>query len=586
MSAADALNVLKTKLHESLDQVNLDLYDGSNTPVNFNFGLCVDNLAGLLWPFYLANNRMPAVLFNDGVPPSAAASLKSQQPIMVPFVLNLNTFNEPFTAVNIGDINTFLTSTTIPNVKVKLNGKTWHNYQGMQSGDPFYVDVNIPAGWINTRHFDLVNIAPLEIIDVGAYQTWAILLLIYSRPDLCFVSDDGILLYPKGIEVLENSMKYFMFRRTNGVIGGNVLNIYDVAGSGPFLVGFPLKIIEVFNEQFQKQLAAESGFTPFLIEMAHIVLSAVGLYFGASALSGIVAGNFAIANLTSSLNLAKSFGINTGQLGTGLQLFNLTTGAIASSVPVTTGAKNVDLFGPIDFSAPIDPSYFDALGASSTLDFTGVDAALANITIDPTFDTASFSSAVDAFNQSASFDQLGVGLPTDLNVAAGLGPVSTVQYAASVGASSSVASAASDAMNAVGGGDSTLTASSDQVATAAKTAANNSLTLSAAGDIGGSTIWATASKLLSMYLQYQQVANKTPLPNRVTYPNAVGQPVRQPDGSISILNKDGTISTVRPNGSVINSFANSDLPSFLSGNTPLYIGLGLLGVLLLMSRRR
>jgi len=587
MSNADAIAALKSKLHSSLDQVNLPLYNGNNAPINFNFGACADNLTDLLWKFYVTNGRFPNVIFNDGVPPSAAVELKSK-----PF------FDSPFYYESLFDPNYGENVGTIPapSIKIKLNGKVWTNHTvtyELESGTVTeYDNLTLPPQWLNTRSYSIPTqpayqqTIPLDLIDFGAYQTWAILLVIYSRPDFCFATDDGVMLYPDGISMLENSMKYFLFQKSSGSIAGNVLTIQSVAGNGPFLVGFPDAIIQKIYDDFIKIRNSGSGWTPFIIEMIKVIVSAVGLYFGASALSGIVGGNFAIANLTSTVNLAKQMGVDTGQASAALKIIDLTGVTSLSTIAANAGSSSVDY---VDFPIPesfsdlsFDDQYWLDMGA---LDIAMADfQPIADMVVDPSFDLTSYADSTTAFNASPIFDSFATPLPDNAWGFDLVGPLSTNQYAAAAGAAPSVAAAASDAMNSAGAGNS-INPTYDQINTAATNAANNAVSFANAGNSILSSVWATASKVLTLYMQYQQIVMKKPLPTGISYPTAVGQPVRQPDGSVSILNADGTISTIRPNGAVLNSSPGSTLPSILSGNMPLYIGGGLVLLALVLSKR-
>lgn len=109
---------------------------------------------------------------------------------------------------------------------------------------------------------------------------------------------------------------------------------------------------------------------------------------------------------------------------------------------------------------------------------------------------------------------------------------------------------------------------------------------------------AAIGALAKLYISYKTaeaqisaVAGKTGnLPTTSSRPTRPGQIVRQPDGSISIMDANGNVQTIRPNGSTQTTAPNQQLPTFsnLFSKQNLMIGGAALaaGVLVFLSTKR
>lgn len=136
------------------------------------------------------------------------------------------------------------------------------------------------------------------------------------------------------------------------------------------------------------------------------------------------------------------------------------------------------------------------------------------------------------------------------------GDLSLEQFGAIAGSAPGVISKAGALLGQSGGSASSSSTSPKQTAAASSAAKS--------GD-GGilDTLTAGAGALLQLYTQYQiaqKKINPTPAatrPTSITQPTKPGQVVKQPDGSISVMNADGTIKTMRPNGQTVKSTAGA-----------------------------
>lgn len=101
-------------------------------------------------------------------------------------------------------------------------------------------------------------------------------------------------------------------------------------------------------------------------------------------------------------------------------------------------------------------------------------------------------------------------------------------------------------------------------------------------------MWQTASNFLGSFGSYNGTAGiKTA--STWTTPTQMGQIVRQPDGSISVRNADGTVTTIGPNGVTKNTPLGQKITSFVTANPILVIGgavAGIVAISMLVGHRR
>ncbi len=509
-------SALIAKLTEAFSKQNIEIITGDGTYENFNFGTCAPNVAKVLMPFWEKYGRMPNLIFNDGVPVSMAGALKA-----------FPNWDSPIRFYKYSNFD------------------IWKGWDSWADAFPaLSVAVKLHDGTVTpSRLYDSFaswNEYPLDTVEFGAAKTWQVLLLAYSYPDTLFATDEGIMVTPEGVNVLECSLPYFMSSISPGLLESESREFW---GAGPFLFGVPKDIVFAAIGSYQKyeEFRDEQDKTTFM-DVFSMLLSVISVYFAGLGFSGLMAGAFTIPNITGTLSLASKVGLDTGELGTALKLINLTQGDFSFDNSEITGGAMEDFgdFDGIDFS-----DAFDALDDYSL--------ALDETNWGDVFDGVDFSDAGGFLNEwnadiSATWSENLVESWGDLEAwVTDAGPVSAGQFSTIAGAIPAVTSAASAVLKA-SGASPTAPASPAQIQ-AAKTLAQSQAT--AATTPAAQTVWGQATQLLQLYGQYQlqaaQIERGVPLTR--TSPTFANPVVRQPDGSVSVRNPDGTITTLRPNGS-------------------------------------
>lgn len=641
MSNDAALVAIRAKLAESLSKVEIDLF-GLRGIERFNFVAAVDNVASIVYDFWRRNGRAPAVLFNDGLPPTWKSALDSRA------VYGINNLISPVTwtetqAVTWGGESAYGQTETVLNSRPAFNCKMWTHDGATVTYDVMRRDnqnaeilerVTEPlTGPYNSRFVYPTQSGPVYVniprsqFSGGVFQTWGVLLVALDHPEFVYATDEGLFLTMDGVAMIERSASYWLTRAIAGPVAGAADDaiLYSVLGNGPVLRGLPNSLVEAMRRM---EAAAKKESNP-IMQLASFALLAVGFYFGASGVSGLLGGQFTIPNLSQTVNLASKFGVDTGELGPGLKLLGTLTGGgnllDTISQPVNTAASAAPImddwssaFGPGDWGP--DPSSFivtdaylgDPFGSvpyeQFNTDFFGsIDVApseFSNADFYASLDFDPFTGALGE-GQAAFSDVMGDWGPAPEAYDAGImlaeqddmlshymsGGVSAVQYAQSVGASPAVNAAAQIAMRQAGASPANVQASPQQAASAAQVAQQRAATSQNPAD---ASIWSTAAQALNLYAQYQTIQaqqGRSPYGTMPTLP--AGSPyssggiVRQPDGSISVRRADGTVTTIRPDGQALTTSSLDTISKFINENkTALMIGgAALVGVGLVFALR-
>lgn len=616
MAKVDARAVLLQKMYEALSPNSIEIY-GLLGKEQFNFSLAASNIADILFAFYEKNGRMPEVIFNDGMP-KVFEPLRNQ-PDFKDIVLwhriykqyggpsgenqsiSDAIFTSPFLAVKV-----MLAPTTVT-VEDNINYETGSSMlfeeviSGPRNSKPENVD------W--------------RSVEFAAFQTWGVLIIAATNPEFLYATDEGIMLTRDGAKMVDRSLAYWLedsLQPSGFGMFNQEITFTDFYTPGPVMMGVPFVIVDKLRQAIEASNRTRGHMKTFKFILS-IVMSFVGFYFGASAMSGLVGGQFTIPNLTGTLNMAQKFGVDTGQLSTALKIVGLTTGNdpfnTASNLSkgasmdadfwsdiginpdsISYDVSGMDFGGAGDFVAAdymSDPDFWNAIGidpGSISYDLDGLDSSMVNDLI-----SGDYGFAIEAFAQAPAYDDVAIRAENDAALAQSMGPMSATQYAAAAKASPSVATAAQAALKQAGASPNSVKATPAQASSAQQVAKQNATTAKLQGDTQSAGVWAAAGQLLKMYGDYQladkkiEMATGPKLPATTMYPSNPGSVTRQPDGSISIRNADGSISTIRPNGQTAVTPAGSSLPSFLTDKKVLLAagaGLAVVTVIALASRRR
>lgn len=311
----------------------------------------------------------------------------------------------------------------------------------------------------------------------------------------------------------------------------------------------PALAVEFQNRRDQMDKASWMGLVTF-------ALTAVGMYFAVANIANLFAGNFTFANVSSAIKMADQFElIDSSSFMPVLTLTNTVYNLGAGAIDRLSGMSQNVIDSTADFSENAtmwDEFDFDGSGGNWGGDSWTVSDG-------DWWDTGWLTDPfVDTWN-----DFWGGSVETMADVTPGL---TATQIAITSGASpadaAEIASIAQQASN-----------STDYWGTF------QNLLEGAAGAV--KTIGGLVIQYKQAEMAFERLKGPTPAPQYATRPTTVGQPVRQPDGSISTLNPDGSITTVRPNGQVLNTGGNAPLPNFSTIFTPknLMIGGGVVAVL-------
>jgi hypothetical protein len=323
---------------------------------HFSYALCVSNLARLLTEFYVANGRAPNLLFNSGVPPSLESELKAR-PDFEAGAVTWKTI-EWETGINqeTGQVQTLSIGIPVFNVRVYTYGADIEtvSYSG-ESQTPTYSTVLVQGAF--NRRGDI----PLSAIVGGAASNWIILLVAASNPELLAVTDEGIMLLPGGVAMVEKSLAYWaeQFMLSKGIAFQYGYGEYFEAG--PVLVGFPPAMLEKFHEIYVRDMA--HGWRDFALMIISFVASAFSLYAGVNALGGLMNGVMSLGNVSGALSMADKFGIETSKVTAALNLASLTS----EYLPVNNGGTMGE-DGIFDFST-FDPDFIDPTSIDWGMDF-------------------------------------------------------------------------------------------------------------------------------------------------------------------------------------------------------------------------
>lgn len=619
-------NKIRDTLRERFASLNLDLFTAYG-PQSVNYAdpslNIAENCADIFFRFWKVNGRMPTVLFNDGVPPSWKSALERDPGYQAVFGFYLwkdvyQLGGEAHHGVDLLDVRSLM----LFNCKLMPRPGLTAEYQyinRINADHETTETVIVPVdGPVNARTLQYGAIPRHEFTE-GAFQTWGTLLVVATHPHLVYATDEGLMLTMDGVGIIERSAAHWLSiaLREFGLPGDDVIAAH--LGEGPSMLGIPLALVDGVRKQMEA--AKRAGYP--LAMIAKWVMSFVGFYFGAAAASGLVGGAFTIPNLSGTLNLVSKFGVDTGNVATPLKIVGALTGDMNLSDTLSTGGtmdewdfwseiginpESISGFDP-SVSTSFDSMDFGAMtdaGAFIPDDMGGYDL-WADIGIDPTTiipfhdmtpdswwdasgDALSTVSAGDYGPPPSIYDEVEIQASNNAAMAEALkGPVSPTQYAAAVSKASPAAGAAVQAAMKKAGASPTSTNVSPATAQRAAQIAQQQAAIT------GDGIWGTASRILQLYGQYQQIQAQQgkALPyGGLKYPSAgqQGNIVRQPDGSISIRNADGSISTVRPNGQTITTQPGQSLPEFLAKNKTLLIAAGVgivavVGILAMRERR-
>jgi hypothetical protein len=606
---------LRAILADKLAQVNLSLFTANGTQ-SFNFSAAADNLTEIFLRFWQQNQRMPALLFNDGLPPSWKPALEAHglaglNGLMSPVVWMARE-SVGFGEANYGMVDLVPQSIYAFNCKLNPNPGVTTSYVTTDLYGENQINVTIPVDGPQNSRFVILDAQglphytdiPRASFNAGAFQTWGLMLVAVEHPEFIYATDEGCMLTMEGVAMIERSASYWIAR----AISSPDLWPYadqmmrDHLGNGPVMLGIPSTLTDMLIKM-EKQNAIMSN--P-IVMIAQWVLTFVGFYFGAAAASGLVGGAFTITNLTGTLSLASKFGLDTGQLSTALKVAGTLTGdaPLWQSPGNSTGAPIMSAgedWGPdptlINFDSDADWSiYIDGDLAERSLPEIDNAQFYSMLDVDPvTLEySGEWTNAIDGFSEArgdwgpppeAYNDAQILTEQNDMLSYYMNGGVSAVQYAAAAGASPAASAAAQVAMKAVGGSSTSTGATPQQIAAAAQVAQQKAQSSAGKED---ATIWTTAAQLLSLYGKYQGNNTTVPMPTTVRAPSSVtGSLVRQPDGSISMQRSDGTVTTIRPNGSTATTNTMQQLSSFVSSyKVPLMIGAGVIGLFAAISLAR
>lgn len=548
-------------------------------------------LAEKITTFQQTNNRLPKVIFNDGKPPQFAEELKAKSAghsLLTYFSWLESHYGGASEANDSGVIESGVVTPlfsvpvyidppfqAIETVTLSETGTAQNTliYQGA-SPTRFGFPANVTPNYI-----------PISNVTAGAFPTWGLLLVAAQNPEFIYLDENnGFLLTREGVQCLERAIPYWIGRATTGT-----MLMSPVFGSGPELVGVPFEIIDRFRQVW---LQANKGFGKFFVYIIQMIAQFAAFYAGVSALASMAAGSVTFSNLQSAIKLSSQFGADTGKLGPALNLLNLTgAGNLVNNLSITAEVPSMDDY---DFWADIgiNPDSIDYAGAyvAEGYDFDSLWGDL---------DFDSIAAATDSFSEALNlpevYDATAIQVANDAALAEIVGPVSATQFAAMVRAGPEVVNATRAVMGA-GAAGSTKTAP-QQAQTAAQQARHNATTAATPQE---ASIWQTASQMLNLYGQYQMTEAKvaaatgtSALPKSPTLPNTqAGSFARQPDGSFTVRNADGTVTTVRPNGQVVQTGGDfiDQLPAFVRSREFLYgaaalIGTGILYMLFNRSNR-
>jgi hypothetical protein len=582
---------LREMLFDKLVKVELPLFTAQGT-VNFNFSTAVDNLTDILFQFWQSNQRMPTLIFNDGIPPSWKSALESRpmsgiNAILSPLVwATYNPSGDGSETVNTNSLFLF-------NCKYNPKPGAVVNYREdivTANGDieQFYTDaltypLNSRVVYQTPRGTNVYVNIPRADFTAGAFQTWGVLLVVLTHPQFVYATDEGLMLTPDGIGMIERSAAHWLARGLRGgpAWWGSDAVIAEKLGSGPVMVGIPQALVDKM-QQFENQLRADDNFVRTL---ATWVLSFVGFYFGASAASGLIGGAFTIPNISGTLQLASKFGVDTGDIAPALKIVGALTGPgnlwqsqAQSGVsmddfagdwgidPTTIEYSTVDMTGGLDLS---NDAFYSMLEIDPVTIEYGAADAFAGLTGDYGPPPEGYDSAAILAEQNSMLEYYMQGY------------VSPAQYVATVAASPAASAAVQTAIRAAGGNPASVQTTPQQIVQARQVAQQQ------AQMQPGNNVWEIAANALTLYERYQRAQSPTGAAS-VRYPSVQTGIVRQPDGSISIPRADGTVTTIRPNGQTATTGTMAQLKNFVADNSLLIAGAA--GVLIVgaivLSRRR
>lgn len=637
MSSNAAREAIRSRLAESLAKVELDLFTREGAR-RFNYAAVTDNLTEIIYRFYTANGRAPSLIFNDGLPAAWKPALESRA------VYGINNLISPVTwtseqAVSGRGEAAYGQTETLLHSRMAFNCKMWARdgasvrYDLLRpgvNGDVYESVTESLQGPYNSRFVFptpagpvYVNI-PRDQFSGGVFQTWGLLLVVAEHPEFVYATDEGCFLTMQGVAMIERSASYYATRFIRGEQAGAADDavLYSVLGDGPVMLGIPLQLAEMLR---QMEIAAKKESNP-VRQLASFALSAAGLFFGASGLSGLIGGQFTIPNLSASVNLASKFGIDTGQLGPSLKVIGALTGGDFS---FTTAASSANTGSAImdDWAAYTgvagdwgpDPSTLDygwseygwadwthtlhadgmlpvaELSNEQFFSMLEVDPAQLEITGQLSDAQGAFSDALGDWGPAPEAYDAGAILAEQEDMLSHYmtGYSSVMQYAAAAGVSPAVNAAAQVAMRQGGASPTSTRVAPQQAQQAAQVAQQRAAT----APPGESSIWQTAANMLNLYGQYQQIQARNgtgAVPSRVSIPAASsyssGSLVRQPDGSVTIRRADGSMTTIRPDGQTMTTTSPDALNAFVSRyKWPIIAGGALLavgGIVYAMSRRR
>lgn len=540
-------------------------------------------LAEKITAFQQANGRLPKVIFNDGKPPQFAEDLKAKAAghSLLTYFSWLESHYGGATEANDSGIIESGVVTPLFSVPVYIDPPfqavetvtlsetaTSENTLVFQGASPtrFGFPANVHPNYI-----------PISNVTAGAFQTWGVLLVAAQNPEFIYLDENnGFLLTREGIQCIERAIPYWIGQATTGM-----MLMSPVFGSGPELIGAPFEIIDRFQQIWK---SSNKGFGKFFIYVIQMIAQFAAFYAGVSALSSMAAGSVTFSNLTSAVKLSSQFGVDTSKLGPALNLLNLTgAGNLVNNLSITAEVPAMDDY---DFWAEIgiNPDTIDYAGSYVA---EGYDFGELWGDLDFAAATDTFS---EAFNLPAVYDADAIQAANDSALAEIVGPVSATQFAAMTKTAPEVVNAVRAVTGAKGASSTGTTP--QQVQAAATRAQQNA---QAASSPQESSIWETAAKMLNLYGQYQMTeakvaaATKTSaLPRVSTLPDTrAGSYTRQPDGSFTVRNADGTVTTVRPNGQVAQTGGDfvDQLPAFVKSKEFIYgaLALGAAGIVYMLA---
>lgn len=350
---SNELDVISAKVTEALSQVApISLYSGvAGRPTSFDFVAAAPTISSKIYDFWAANKRTPALLFNDGMPPSWKDSLY-RDPAALNGLITFVTGTEYRIEVQ-GDLGPVQVASTVGaaifNCKLLASpGATWTYFD-----DALNREVTISlSGAYNSRVLGPGRVIPLDKFSVGAFQTWGLLMLAAQFPYTVFPSDDGFLITTDGVAILERTCAYW----TQKIFAENLPGAGDESyissilkstiGDGPHLSGIPYPIYEMLKQKYK-----DSGtWTKMAMKAAEIAIGLAGFAFGMSALAGLAGGAFTIPNLSSAVSMAGRFGVDTGNLGPALKVVGALTGDMNIADTFTNSAAGASdmSFGFVD----------------------------------------------------------------------------------------------------------------------------------------------------------------------------------------------------------------------------------------------